>query len=103
MEKKIGGLIEKWQIHHLTISVNKIRTMYPEVEENEGLILTGTVVDDPTGRWLPGHHMRSSIIVKYDTENGVIETLNTIYQLQGESGDSIIGGDIGDAVLSIFY
>ena len=94
--KKEGGKIIGWQIHTLSSGYQK------KYADTLGKILTGTVVDDPAGRWRPGMHMRSSLIVSItDT---VVETMNTIYHLEGNEGDSRIPeGDLGDAVLNIFY
>lgn len=49
------------------------------------MILSGYIDGiDPLGRWQPGWHMRSSLVVDYDEENGIIETENTIYYVKGE-------------------
>jgi hypothetical protein len=87
--------VKNWQIHNLT---DRWAKQFPE---GINKILTGTVVDDPTGQWEVGFHMRSSMIVKI--EKGLVETLNTLYSLEGEEGDKYLGGDIGDAVVGIFY
>jgi len=56
-------------------------------------------------RWLPGYHMRSSLVVKM-TKNAdnshTVETLNTMYKLLGEGGNDIFP-DMGDNITKIFY
>jgi hypothetical protein len=93
--KKDGGTIKNWQLHTLS---RKYQEAYPETL---GKILTGIVVEDPTGRWLPGYHMKSSLVVSFD--GLYVETLNTIYRVVGEMGDTTLGGDWGDKVLGVFY
>lgn len=105
MEKKDGGKIKNWQLHNLTYDKNQIilfREMYPEVKI-EPMIMTGTLVDDPTGRWKKGHHMRSSAIVDIDREKGIIETLNTIYHMDMKTENKDMIPDLGNGVLGLFY
>jgi len=97
--KKDGGKITKWFLHTLSVSMDVIREQRPDIKTDKPYILTGYVVDDPTGRWQPGWHMRSSLVVEYDATTGRVETGNTIYHVVGES----VGDDLGDTVLSIFY
>ncbi|MCF7835963.1 MAG: hypothetical protein K9M15_02480 [Candidatus Marinimicrobia bacterium] len=99
-KKKDGGIIKNWQLHHLSFSEELIEKVYPG-KNAKPMVFTGTVVDDPTKRWKPGNHMRSSLIVSVDRENGIIETLNTTYKVQDEGND--IFPDIGDKVLDITY
>ena len=69
------------------------------------MVFTGTVVKDSAGRWQPGWHMRStlivSIIVSIDGKEGIIETTNTIYKVQNQGNDVI--PDMGNDVMGIFY
>jgi len=99
--KKDGGILKNWQTHTLSVPLDKLRELRPDVKEDKAMVLTGTVVEDPTGRWQPGFHMRSSLIIELDRESGMCETDNTIYRLQGTEGGDM--GDLGDMVLSIFY
>ena len=101
--KKDGGIIGHWQLHTLSMSPKEamLKTGY-EVQTDKCYVLTGTVVEDPTGRWLPGYHMRSSLICAIDLVKGIVETQNTIYKLEGESGDDVLP-DMGDAVAGIYY
>lgn len=101
--KKNGGIISHWQLHTLSPSPEQVREIRPDVQTERAHILTGTVVEDPTGRWQPGFHMKSSLVIRYDKEQGIVETENTIYRLQDPQGDTTLGGDLGDAVRSIFY
>lgn len=95
--------ISHWQIHTLSATVEQLREHRPDVKIDKGLIVTGTVVEDPTMKWQPGWHMRSTVAVDYDEENGVFETSNTIYKLADPQGDPTTGGDCGDAVMRFFY
>ena len=95
MSKLNGGTIKHWQLHTLSAKYQKA---YPHTL---GKILTGIVVEDPTGRWEPGMHMRSSLVVSFDGLH--VETLNSIYKVVGEAGDTTLGGDWGDKILGVFY
>ena len=98
--KKDGGIIKNWQLHHLTFSKELIEKAYPG-KNLHPMVFTGTIIADPTGRWHPGDHMRSSLIVSIDRKKGIIETLNTVYEVRHEGGD--IFPDIGDDILKISY
>ncbi|MCK5312749.1 MAG: hypothetical protein KAJ62_11600 [Desulfobacteraceae bacterium] len=104
--KKDGGQIRNWQLHHLTVD-DSIKEQFikinPEVDANNVMILTGTVVDDPTGRWRPGHHFRSTFIVNLDRKNNTVETLNTIYHVDPDTENMDVMPDLGNEVLKIFY
>ncbi len=103
--KKNGGTIKNWQTHTVSDKPEdlvKAKELNPEFEVDKVMLFTGTVVDDPTGRWQPGYHMRSTLILKFNKETGVVETQNTIYKLEGEEGGDIFG-DIGAAATGIFY
>ena len=111
MEKKHGGTIDNWQVHNLSTPQEKIDEVYPGENLNP-MVFTGTVVGG-SDRWKNGYHMRSSLIVNIDRENGIIETRNTIYKVLTEGGDvtsesmaSLMNkpsSDLGDAVMGIFY
>lgn len=105
MSKKIGGTIQNWQLHHLTLSKKDqklLKKSYPNILLDPGpMVFTGAVVHDPLGKWAKGFHMRSSLIVSIDRKNNIIETVNTIYNVTNEGGD--IFSDIGNDVLKIFY
>ena len=98
--KRSGTVIKNWQIHNLTIDQKNIEEAYPGMKVKP-MVFTGTVVEDPTGRWLPGYHMRSSLIVKINKKRTKIETINTIYTVQNEGKDLI--PDLGNNVFKIFY
>lgn len=66
--KKNGGLIKNWQAQ----------------DSGSSSVLTGTVVEDPAGRFEPGDRMRSSYIVSIDRVKGIIETTNSIYRVTHE-------------------
>lgn len=104
-KKKKGVVtIRDWQLHHLSCKQKDIDAVYPGINA-QPLMFSGTVVDDPTYRWLPGYHMRSSLVVKM-TKNAdnshTVETLNTMYKLLGEGGNDIFP-DMGDNITKIFY
>ena len=100
MVKKFGGTIRNWQIHNLSITKKQIREVYNN-KRLKPMVFTGTVVDDPTGMWYKGYHMRSSLIEKIDRKKGIIETRNTIYKVINEGND--IFQDMGDKITSIYY
>lgn len=100
MKKKDGGIIKNWQVHNLSYSKEQMEKLYPG-KNAKPMVFTGTVVEDPVGRWLPGYHMRSSCIISIDREKGIIETVKTIYKVQNEGNDII--PDMGNGVLEIFY
>jgi len=111
--KKQGGTIDNWQTHTLSIKQETIDKVYPG-ENLTPMVFTGTnVSENGVGKWMAGNHMRSSLIVNIDRENGVIETRNTIYKVLTEGGDETStdmaeilgkdGPDLGDAVMGIFY
>jgi hypothetical protein len=85
MTKKDGGTIKNWQLHKLNFSKAHIDLVYPG-ENLLPQLISGTVVNDPTGRWQPGYHMQSSLVRKLDREKGCVETRNTVYKLQGTEG-----------------
>jgi len=110
-EKKGVIVVDNWQIHTLSTKQEIIDKVYSG-ENATPQVFTGTVVEDPTGKYRIGNHMRSSLIVKYDKEKGTIETLNTRYKVltEGDSVTESLGSltgkdskDIGDAVMGIFY
>jgi hypothetical protein len=47
------------------------------------LIKADTIIDDESGRFLPGEWVRSSPVVNF-TENCIFETKNTVYLLVGK-------------------
>ena len=105
--KKDGGKISHWQIHNIKLdeeTTEKLKQHYPDIcYDPNPMIVTGTVVDDPTGRWQPGHHFRSSYVVKIDRENHIIETLKTIYHYDPDTEGQDVMPDLGIGVLKIFY
>ena len=98
--KKNGGIIRNWQIHNLSFSKKQLEKAYPG-KNAKPMIFSGTVVQDPTGRWKKGYHMRSSLIVLINRKEGIIETLNTIYKVRDEGND--IFPDLGDNAMEISY
>ena len=99
--KKFGGIIKDWQIHKLSFTEKQIDKIYPG-QKAKPMIITGTVAEDPLGRWQSGYHMKTSLVVKLDRKNNTVETLNTIYKLTGEEGKDVLP-DLGDNVMNVFY
>jgi len=106
MEKKDGGNISHWQLHHLKLD-DSLREEFektePSVDFDNIMMVTGTVLDEPTGRWKPGYHFRSSMIVNINREKNIIETLNTIYHFDPETENQDGMPDLGNGVLGVFY
>ena len=110
--KKDGGTIDNWQTHTLTLKQESIDKVYPDSNAT-AQVFTGTVIESDLLKYQAGNHMRSSLIVKIDRENGVIETLNTIYKVLNEGNDDVTlkmadlfnidSPDIGDKVMGLFY
>ena len=104
--KKDGGNITYWQIHNIIVpeeDEDDFIKAFPELEGKKVQMFTGTVVDEPTGRWNPGDHMRSTYIVEFDRETGTVETLNTIYHLDMKTEGLDSFPDLGNKVLFIYY
>lgn len=104
MSKKFGGTIKNWQLHTLLQgeeNMKKAREHFPEIKTDKVYKMSGTVVEDPLGRWEAGFHMISSMIVNIDREEGIVETINTIYKVQDEGNDAL--GDMGPDISRIFY
>ena len=110
--KKQGGTIDNWQLHTLSLSKADIDNAYPNSNAT-AQVFTGTVVKSDLSKYQVGFHMRSSLIVKVDRENGIIETMNTSYKVLNEGNDKVTlnmgavfgvdSPDIGDHVMGIFY
>jgi len=82
-----SGIIKNWQIHNY---------------DTDFQVLTGTVVVDNKGRWQPGMHMRSSKIERIVDD--LVYTRNSIYLLEGEQGDTVLGGgDWGHKIAGVHY
>lgn len=64
--KRIGGTIENWSMHCWSKS-------------QEVYVVCGNIYGDSC--WFEGQSIRTSQVVKLDEEKGLLETLNTIYQL----------------------
>jgi len=99
-DKKFGGTIKDWTFNILSVPLDMLKETRPDVEVDKAMILSGIVVEDPLGRWQVGWHMKSSLIISYDKENGVVETDNTIYHVKGEEKPE---HDMGDLILKVFY
>lgn len=105
--KKDGGKISHWQIHNLTLDegmLEQLKAAKPDVIlEPNPMMITGSIVEDPTGRWEPGFHFRSTLICNIDRENHTIESENTIYHYDPETEGQDTFKDLGNGVLKIFY
>jgi len=103
MTKKDGGRLTGWQLHTLTDDMEAAKRIRPDLDIKTDKVykLTATVVADYLGRWNPGDHMTSSIVVEFDEETMMVETENTLYHLEGEPGDVL--PDLGPNINKIFY
>ncbi len=103
--KKFGGTITDWCLHTLYPGdSDEFRQLTEEfdIQTDAAYIFTGTVKEDPLGRWEEGWSMKSSLVLHVDREAGIIETANTIYKVEDEN-ESYTGGDIGRAAMSIYF
>ena len=67
VNKKYGGVIKNWY--------------------SDGVVVRGDLYGDPNQRFPEGTFIRTSKVVDIDLENMKVETLNTIYDLGGVSGE----------------
>lgn len=106
MSKKNGGTIKNWQLHHLTVPED-VKELFieknPGIDVSNPMMVTGTVVDEPTGRWRPGDHFRSTYIMNIDRVHSIIETQNTIYHVDPDTENMDVMPDLKNNVLRIFY
>ncbi len=104
VEKIFRGTITAWQLHHLSISQEQLDELSASLMQEKmlPLIITGTVLNDPSGRMVPGWHMRTSPLTILNEDKGYCESRNSIYRLDGENGHDVMP-DLRDGVLSIFY
>ena len=97
--------IKAWQIHIIEDRqeiMAKVKEQRPDIKLDKAIVLTGTIVDDPTGKFNVGDHTRTSIVI--DKTDNTFETGNTIYKVLGPQGDTTIGGgDWGANVMKIYY
>lgn len=100
MSKLYRGTIQNYQIHILTLPEKQLVDMFPEAQIPP-TVFTGTVVNDPSGRYQPGDHMRSSLVVALDKSTGMCETTSSKYNLLEEGNDIV--PEMGNAVLDLFY
>jgi len=101
MTKKDGGVIQHWTFNTLSVSVDVALEQGIDIKTDKVYVLSGTVKEDPTGRFEIGNHFRSSLVLEIDEENGIVETDNSIYRLHGPANEGL--GDMGDLILKIFY
>ncbi len=97
--------IRNWQLHTIEIDdKNKelFQTHFPNVIYPP-ILFTGTVVEDIKNRWNPGDHMRSTYVVLLDRQNGIIETMNSTYEMDMTTENQDIFGNLNNKVLSLFY
>jgi len=101
MTKKKGPTIKNWTFNILSVTPEQLEKERPDIKVDKAMILSGYVDGvDPLGRWKPNWHMRSSLVVDYDEENGIVETENTIYYVKGEEDTE---ADMGDLITKVFY
>lgn len=98
--KKDGGIIENWTLNTLSFKPEQVRERGFDIKTDKVYILSGYIKEDPTGRFLPGWHFKSSVVLDVDFENGIVETANTIYHVEGKCN---WGADLGNLILKVFY
>ena len=103
MSKKDGGVIVDWTLNVLSYTPEELANIGVEVRTDKVYILSGYVKEDPTGRFQPGWHFRSSPVVEIDAENGIVETRNTIYRIEGEANSENALPDMGNMIMKVFY
>lgn len=99
---KYDKRIKNWQRHNLIGLDEKLKEAFP-TKDTMPMIITGTIVEDRTGKFPKGFHTRTSLVTDIDLENGNFKTMNSVYILEGEEGDDMVGGDLGNAVIHISY
>lgn len=95
--KTFRGTIKDVELHTISSDIEKAKKVLPDLNTDAVYRFTAIVVDDPTGRMLPGWHMTSSVVLSID--KGTITTKNSTYKFNGE----ITKGHLGPLVDSIFY
>lgn len=102
MSKKDGGVITQWTLNTLSITPERVNELIGvDVRMAKCYMLSGYIKEDPTGRFEVGFHFRSSIIIDIDEEEGLVETQNTIYRLDGPAGQGL--PDMGDLITKVEY
>ena len=101
MAKKYTGIIKDWQVHTLSLTKKEIDKVYPG-KTILPMIISGTVVKDNKGRWPPGYNMQTSLVCRLDRKKGEVETLNSLYKLEGKENNDVIP-NLGTNILNIFY
>jgi len=96
------GKLNNWQTHTIDYPEDVVVGMYPQLKGKDFVIVTGSITDDPSGKRINNDHCRTSFVLTIDRENGILETLNSVYELGIEGGD-VLGVDLGNGVLSLFY
>lgn len=94
-------VIRDWQVHKLSFTKAQINKVYPGMDL-QPMVVTGTIVEDPSGKLKPGNHTRTSLVKKLDRKTKTLITKNSIYKLEGKEGNDVMP-NLGDAVLNIFY
>lgn len=102
ISKKDGGVITRWTLNTLSVTPEMVNeSVGVDVRTNECFVLSGYVKEDPTGRFEVGYHFRSSLVIDVDEEKGLVETLYTMYRLDGPAGEGL--PDMGDMITQVFY
>ncbi len=85
-----SGVIKNWQLH--TLSTRK-------------QVFTGTIEHDERGRFKDGWHIRSSEILAFNKDTGVLFTNNSEYKMDRETEgmDEYFPKDMGNSILGVFY
>jgi len=100
--KTYRGKLNNWQTHTIKVPGDQISQYFPDLIGKDLIIVTGYITDDPTNKRNDYDHCRTSFVLTIDRDRGILTTLNSTYELGKEGGD-VLGGDMGNAILGLFY
>lgn len=107
-KSEVTSIVRNWTLHRRTIEKEVLqKSMGPGwIEGMLPMLLTGEVVQDFAGRWVPGQSMTSTVLFEVDFFSMRIKTRNSVYQLDGPGIVSprmptIMEYDVGNAILAL--
>ena len=81
---QITGTLENWCIHIIQFSDKALATLKQVYPGAIPMVVTGSVVEDRSGRFDSGSPLRTSWVMYADPNTKVIQTQNSVYMLLGE-------------------
>lgn len=94
--------IKNWQRHEITKNIDLVKEHRLDFKADKAFVLTGEIVSDESGKFEPGMHTRTTLVIEY--KDNMYKTGNTLYILDGEEGDPVTNyEDIGVNVMTITY